>query len=255
MILPPSPTGELWLAKIAVQVVLLCLLAHRKLATRYIGLTLYLVIAVAKSSYLLYCMQTTGGYYQAFRQLQWVTLAAQGALVLDILILVAGHFRGIGSFAAVIYTMFATVSGLCAMAVSGYGRQWWSIELQQLAMYWKRYEVWLVGVLFLTQVFCWLYRRRVRLSSNVQAVLTAIMLLLLSEAAGATVKEALHSDACSVFVPMAVFLWLAWRMREAGENDAVIPPPASPEDLERWKRENEERERQLLEKARLLRKL
>lgn len=254
MILPPSPTGEIWLAKIAVEAVLIGLLFHRKLAARYAGLTTYLIVAVVKSSALLWQMQS-GNYYSAFRQLHWITLAAQAAWVLDTLIIVTGHFRGMRSFAIAIYATFATVSALCAVAISGYGRHWWSPELQAVAQHWKQYGAWLFGVLLLTQIFCWLYRGKVRLSSNARAVLTGAMVLLFSEATGAAVKRVITSDACSVAAPLVVFLWLAWRMRESGEYDAVIPPPATPEDLERWRRENMERERQLLEKARLIRKL
>lgn len=153
MILPPSPTGEIWLAKIAVEVLLLALLAKRHLATKYLGLTVYLAVATVKSLAILYAMQTPGGYYPMWLRTHWLTIGAQAVLTLDLLIAFAAHFRGIWSFAAVLYSAFAAASLYGSGLVYQMGAAWWSFDVQRAASHTKYYGLALCGVLLLSRLF------------------------------------------------------------------------------------------------------
>lgn len=254
MTLPPSPTGEIWLLKIAVETLLLALLFRRRLAGRYLGLTVYLLVAVAKSITILYAMQTPGGYYPMWVRTHWLQIGAQGVLVFDLLIIYSSHFRGIRSFAAVLYSAFI----FAALYGSGFlyqiGTRWWSKDIQMVASHTKYYGIALCAVLLLARAFFWLYRRHVRVATNARRVAVAAMLVMLAGACGHAIQPRLSSDACTVGIPLLVWAWCAWRLQESGE-DGIIPPPATPEDRERWKRELEERERQLIERLKLEQKL
>lgn len=254
MILPPSPTGELWLAKIGIEALLLALLFRRRLAGRYPGLVVYLAVAIAKSLTILYAMQTPGGYYPMWVRTHWLQIGAQGVLVLDLLIVYAAHFRGIRSFAAVLYSAFVLAALYGSGALYHIGTAWWSHDLQMVANHTKFYGLALCGVLILSRVFFWLYRHHVKVATNACRIATAGTAVMLGGVAGHMVPKGLPSDLCTVGVPLLAWAWIAFRLRQSGE-DGVIPPPASPEDRDRWERDVQERERQLLEKLRLTQKL
>lgn len=93
-----------------------------------------------------------------------------------------------------------------------------------------------------------------RVATNARRVANSAVFVMLAGAVGYVAPHGLPSDLCTVGAPLSAWAWLALRLRQRGE-DGVIPPPASPEDLERWDRERVERERQLIEKVRLARKL
>ena len=254
MILPPSPTGEAWLLKIAVEALLLAFLFKRKLAGRYLGLTIYLTVAVAKSITILYAMQTPGGYYPMWVRTHWLQIGAQGVLTFDILGSFAAHFRGIRSFAFVLYSAFVAAALYGSGFVYQIGTRWWSKDVDMVATHSKYYGLTQCAVLILSRVFYWLYRHRVKVATNARRVALAAGLVMFAGACGHAIKPRLASDACTVGVPLLVWAWCAWRLQESGE-DGIIPPPASPEDKERWKRELEERERQLIERLKVEQKL
>lgn len=254
MILPPSPTGEIWLIKIAVEALLLILLISRGMAKNYAGLAFYLAIAVSKSITILVCMQSPGGYYPAWTRLQWISLGGYAILTVQCLHLMARHFRRIGFFAAALFCVFGTVSLLLALTISGVGARWWSPEVHRLAGLTRYYGVVCLLVMGMARVFFWGFKGKVRMASNTTRVATGSMLILIASAIGHSVKPWWLSDAFVVGGPLAVFAWLCMRLRASGE-DALIPPPASPEDIERWRRESEEKQRQLMERIRLRMKL
>lgn len=253
MILPPSPTGELWLLKIAVEAALVGLLLKRRLATKYVGLMVYLLVAVAKSLTILYAMQSPGGYYPMWVRTHWLTIGAQGVLTMDLLIIYAQHFRGIASFATVMYTAFIFAALYGSGFVYQIGTRWWSRDVQMVASHTKYYGLALCAVLLLARVFIWLYRHQVTVATNARRISLALALVMSGAVVGNCVPRGLTSDACTVGVPLLAWAWLAFRLRQEGE-DGLCPPPASPEDRDRWERENRERERQLLEKIKLAQK-
>lgn len=253
MILPPFPTGAIWCLKIFIEALLIVLLCQRRLAGKYVGLVVYLAVAVGKSITILYYMQH-GEYYPAWVRMQWISIAAYAVLTVECLHLMCRHFRGIAIFATALFTGFGTISLLVALAVNKVGIQWWSPDIHRLAGWVKYYGVACVLLMAMARLFFWAYRSQVTMASNVLRVVSGAMALLLASAIGHSVRPWWVSDAFVVGGPLLVFAWLAMRMRESGE-DAVLPPPASPEDIARWRRESEEQQRQLTERIRLRMKL
>lgn len=254
MILPPSPTGEIWLAKIFVEALLLLLLFLRGIAKEYSGLALYLAVTVTKSSVILIAMQTPGGYYPAWARMQWISIGAYCILTVQCLYLMSRHFRRIGPVAAALFFIFGTISLIAALTISRIGVQWWSPEVHRMAGWTRYYGVVCLLVMGMARMFFWGFRHQVKMASNTMRVATGSMAILLMSAMGHSVRPWWVSDLLVVGGPLVVFAWLCLRLRASGE-DAKVPPPASSEDIERWRREGEEQQRQLIERVRLRMKL
>lgn len=254
MTLPPSPTGEIWLAKIAIEAILAGLLVWRGLSAKYVGLLIYLLVSVAKSLTILYGMQSPGGYYPAWLRMQWISIGAYGILTLESLHLLSRHFRGIGCFAVGLFAAFGTISLMVALTISNVGTQWWSPDVHRLTGWTKYYSSACVVLVGMARAFFWWYRHQVKMASNSLRVASGSMMLMIAAAIGNSIKPWWLSDVFVVGAPLVIFGWLCVSLREEGE-DAIIPPPASPENIERWRREDEEAERQAAERLRLRIKL
>jgi hypothetical protein len=254
LILPPFPTGAIWLVKIVIETVLLVLLVWRGMAGKYVGLSVYLAVTVAKSITILVAMQDAGGYYPQWVRMQWISIAAYAILSIECLHLMCKHFRGIAVFATVLFTVFGTVSLAAGLLAGKIGVQWWSPEVRALAGWTRHYAVACALTILMARAFFWTYRERVKMATNVLRLATGTVLILAASTIGHAVKPWKLADLLVVGVPLIVFGWLCLRMRPAGE-DAIIPPLASPEDKERWRREAEEAQRQLANRIRLRVKL
>lgn len=253
MILPPSPTGEIWILKILAEIVLLMLLAWRGLLGRYIGLGVYLSVAVVKSVSLLVAMQTPVGYYPAWTRWQWISIAAYLILTIECLHLMARHFRGISKFAVGLFAVLGCVALLAALIVANVGHAWWSPEVRRMAGWSRYYGTACVAIMAMARLFFSAYRQ-VQMARNTTSVVASAMTLMIASAVGHSVKLWWLSDLLVVGVPLLVFARLSLTMSREGE-EARIPPPADPEEMERWRRESEEKQRQIAERIRLRIKL
>jgi hypothetical protein len=135
------PVVQAWLIASLIRAVCLIVLIWSGRARRYWGLTGFFAVGTARSAALFVAMLAFDKYYEVWLWTKPIEMALPGLLVVHGIILMVEHYKMPASFALLIGSIFATLSGISAATVAGRWIGLWLAPVAQVWAIWTRQEV------------------------------------------------------------------------------------------------------------------